>query len=66
MELLYADDLNLIAEKKGITVGKLRKWKKVKEMLGLGVNGGKTKVMRCCSRVRANWKLQFFLKGSLS
>ena len=42
-ELLYADDLVLIAESED----KLRVWKKGFEEKGLKVNVGKTKVMRC-------------------
>ena len=47
MELLYADDLVLMAESEELLVEKLRKWKKGMEAKGLGVNAGKTKVMQC-------------------
>ena len=44
MELLYADDLVLMAES---LMEKLRKWKRGMEAKGLRVNAGKTKVMQC-------------------
>ena len=44
MELLYADDLVLMAETEELLLEKLRKWKKGMEAEGLGVNAGKTKV----------------------
>ena len=47
MELLYADDLVLVAETEELLMEKLRKWKKGMELKGLRVNIGKTKVMRC-------------------
>ena len=50
MELLYADDLVLMAESKELLMKKLKKWKKGMEAKGLRVNAGKTKVMQC--RVR--------------
>ena len=43
MELLYVDDLVLIAK----TEEMLRKWKKRMKTKGLGMNSGKTKVMVC-------------------
>ena len=46
MELLYADDLVLVAETEELLMEKLRKWKKGMELKGLRVNIGKTKVMR--------------------
>ena len=45
MELLYADDLVLIAEMQELLLEKVMKWKKVMEMKGLRVNAGMTKVM---------------------
>ena len=47
MELLYVDDLILMAESKELLMEKLRKWKKGMEAKGLRVNAGKTKVMQC-------------------
>ena len=47
MELLYADDLVLIAKTKELLLEKVRKWKEGMEKKGLRVNAGKTKVMRC-------------------
>ena len=47
MELLYADDLVLVAETEELLMEKLRKWKNGMEAKGLRVNLGKTKVMRC-------------------
>ena len=46
-ELLYADDLILIAETEGLLVEKIKRWKVGMEEKGLRVNMGKTKVMRC-------------------
>src|SRR5260221_1447930 len=46
-ELLYADDLALIAESEEKLVEKIKCWKKGMEEKGLRVNMGKTKVMRC-------------------
>jgi hypothetical protein len=46
-ELLYADDLVLIAESENELMAKLKIWKKGFEEKGLKVNVGKTKVMRC-------------------
>ena len=47
MELLYADDLVLMAESEELPMEKLRKWKKGMEAKSLRVNVGKTKVMQC-------------------
>jgi hypothetical protein len=47
MELLYADDLVLMAESEELLVEKVRRWKVGMEERGLKVNMGKTKVMRC-------------------
>ena len=47
MELLYADDLVLMAEWEELLMEKLRKWEKGMEATGLRVNAGKTKVMQC-------------------
>ena len=46
-ELLYTDDLVLIAETKELLLEKVRKWKEGMEKKGLRVNAGKTKVMQC-------------------
>jgi len=46
-ELLYADDLVLMADTKDKLMEKLRKWKESMEAKGLRVNVSKTKVMRC-------------------
>ena len=51
MELVYADDLVLVAEMEELLMEKLRKWKKGMELKGLRVNIGKTKVMRCRVRI---------------
>ena len=45
MELLYADDLVLVAETEELLMEKLHKWKRGMELKGLRVNIGKTKVM---------------------
>ena len=47
MELLYADDLVLMAETEELLVEKIQKWRKGMEEKGLRVNLGKTKVMKC-------------------
>jgi hypothetical protein len=52
-ELLYADDLVLIAESQEKLMEKLRVWKVGFEEKGLKVNVGKTKVMRCSDEPRA-------------
>jgi hypothetical protein len=51
MELLYADDLVLMAETLELLKEKIVKWKNGMEGMGLRVNVGKTKVMRCGVRV---------------
>ena len=48
-ELLYADDLVLIAETEELLVEKIEAWRKGLEAGGLRVNFGKTKIMRCKS-----------------
>jgi hypothetical protein len=45
IELLYADDLVLIAETKELLLQKVRNWKKGMKKKGLRVNAGKTKIM---------------------
>ena len=47
MELLYADDLVLIAETKELLLEKVRNWKEGMEKKSLRVNAGKTKIMWC-------------------
>ena len=47
MELLYVDDLVLIAETKELLLEKVRKRKEGMEKKGLRVNAGKTKIMWC-------------------
>ena len=51
MELLYADDLVLVAETEELLMEKLRKWKRGMELKGLRVNIGKTKVIKCQVRI---------------
>ena len=51
MELLYADDLVLVAETEELLMEKLRKWNRGMELKSLRVNIGKTKVMRCQVRI---------------
>jgi hypothetical protein len=46
-ELLYADDLVLLAESQEKLLAKLREWKQGFEEKGLKVNIAKTKVMKC-------------------
>jgi hypothetical protein len=46
-ELLYADDLVLIAESEKSLLEKISKWKAGLEAKGLKVNIGKTKVLKC-------------------
>src|SRR5271157_5206058 len=46
-ELLYADDLALLAESENELMEKVTHWKVALEAKGLKVNMGKTKVMRC-------------------
>ena len=45
-ELLYADDLVLVAESE-MLMEKIEAWSKGLEARGLRVNFGKTKIMRC-------------------
>ena len=45
MELLYVNDLVLIAETKELLLEKVENWKKMMEKKGLRVNTGKTNVM---------------------
>ena len=47
MELLYANDLVLIAETKELLLKQVRNWKEGMEKNGLRVNAGKTKIMWC-------------------
>jgi len=47
-ELLYADDLVLMAETEEQLMEKLSRWKENMEAKGLRVNVAKTKVMKCC------------------
>ena len=47
MELLYADDLVLVADSEELLMEKIKRWKAGMEDKGLRVNMGKTKVMRC-------------------
>ena len=47
MELLYADDLILMAESREQLVERIKIWKNKLEGKGLRVNVGKSKVMRC-------------------
>ena len=46
-ELLYADDLVLVAESEESLLEKIRSWKTGLESKGLKVNVGKTKVLKC-------------------
>jgi hypothetical protein len=46
-ELLYADDLALLAESKAELLVKIERWKEGMERKGLRVNMGKTKIMKC-------------------
>jgi hypothetical protein len=46
-ELLYADDLALLAESREQLLEKIRRWKAGLEERGLRVNVGKTEVMKC-------------------
>ena len=47
-ELLYADDLVLIAETEKLLMGKIDAWRKGLEAGGLRVNFGKTKTIQIC------------------
>jgi len=67
MELLYADDLVLMAKSKKLLV-KIQKWKKVWRRRDLGVNLGKTQVMKCEARFGltdnlGNWPCGVCKKG---
>ena len=46
-ELLYADDLVIIAETKEELLERIRMWKHGMENMGLQVNMAKTKVLKC-------------------
>jgi hypothetical protein len=46
-ELLYADDLALLADSEEMLLGKIKRWKEGMEAKGLRVNMAKTKVLRC-------------------
>lgn len=46
-ELLYADDLSLIAESEEKLMDKIMRWKTGMEEKGLRVNLGKTKILKC-------------------
>jgi hypothetical protein len=46
-ELLYADDLVIIAESEEALLERIKVWKRGLEAKGLRVNMGKTKIMRC-------------------
>src|SRR5580692_7881336 len=50
-ELLYADDLALMADSEEKLLEKLKRWKQGLEDKGLRVNIGKTKVIKCQVRV---------------
>jgi len=50
LELLYADDLDLMAKTEELLVEKIKKWKKIMEDNVLRVNLGKTNVMKCEAR----------------
>jgi hypothetical protein len=68
LELLYADDLVLMAETEELLMEKLMKWKVGMESKGLRVNVGKTKVMRCHVRtgqreVSGKWPCGICKKG---
>lgn len=58
-ELLYADDLALIAESEEELIEKIQCWKNGMEIKGLRVNVAKTKVLRCrkkCGQVEESGK----------
>jgi hypothetical protein len=46
-ELLYADDLVIMAETREALIEKIRMWKQGMESMGLRVNMAKTKVLKC-------------------
>ena len=48
-ELLYADDLVLVAESEKLLLEKIQTWRKGMETGALRVNFGKTKIMKCDS-----------------
>ena len=50
MELLYADDLVLLADTMEELIETLTRWRTEMEGKGLRVNLGKTKVLKCCDR----------------
>ena len=52
LELLYVDDLILMAETEESLCDKIVKWKSGLEAKGLKMNAGKTKVMFSCSHER--------------
>lgn len=52
MELLYADDLVLMADTEELLIEMIKKWKTGLEDKGLKMNVGKTKVMRCQTGAR--------------
>lgn len=52
MELLYADDLVLMADTEELLIEMIKKWKTGMEDKGLKMNIGKTKVMRCQTGAR--------------
>ena len=58
LELLYADDLNLMAESEESLLDKMVKWKSGLDANGLKMNAGKTKVMFTCLAVvwKIGWK----------
>ena len=56
-ELLYADDLVLVAETMEELVGKFEKWKTGLEDKGLRVNAAKTKVMISSSEIRSGYEV---------
>ena len=59
-ELLYADNLVLIAERRDGLKEKMNKWKECMEAKGLKVNIGKTKVMasgQTCGEVERTGKM---------
>jgi hypothetical protein len=68
MELLYADDLVLLAETLELLLEKVKKWRDGMEMKGLRVNLGKTKVMRSRYRIgqvedSGDWPCRICRKG---
>ena len=63
MEMLYANDLILIAESEELLTKKVRIWKKGMEAKGLKVNLAKTKVLKCgvgCGQVLKEWKISMW------